>query len=166
MKHKLLLGLVLINLLEAGTMTLVGKIEVASVVGFDQAEITSSSYNTGVNTFKQISINNTLSSGVYFEVLKNIYAKSNSSADLEMQLDSSNFGGQLQSAGGNAISMAYHVNGTKMTLATTWVTIPTTQNTVTTLTNGFQAKSKNAIPVSQPAGDYSVVLEVSIRAKL
>jgi hypothetical protein len=167
MKKHILLGMTLLTLLDANTITLNGKVEVASVVGFNQAEVESLAYQTGTNTFNAIEINSALIFDEYFKIVKNIYAKSNSSDDLEIRLESANYGGQLQATGGNSIAMKYTIDGTVIDMAgETWVTIPTTVNTLTTITDGFKARSKTPISSAQPAGDYSVILNVTVRAKI
>ncbi len=168
MKKHILLGMTLLStLLNGNTITLNGKVEVASVVGFNQAEVESLSYQTNTNTFNAIEINRALVFDEYFKITKSIYAKSNSSDDLEIRLESDNYGGQLQASGGNSISMKYTIDGTVLDMeGETWVTIPTTINEVTTLTDGFEARSKTPISSAQPAGDYSVVLNVTVRAKI
>jgi len=167
MKKNILFGMSLLTLLNANTITLNGKVEVASVVGFDKAEVESLSYQTDTNTFNAIEINRALELDEYFRIVKNIYAKSNSSDDLEIRLESNNYGGQLQAAGGNSIAMKYTIDGTVLDIGgETWVTIPTTVNELTTLTDGFKARSKTPISTAQPAGDYSVILNVTVRAKI
>ena len=167
MRKNILFTMTLFTMLQANTITLTGKVEVASIVGFDQAEVESLNYQTDTNTFKAIEINNALELDEYFTITKNIYAKSNSSDDLEIRLESANFGGQLQAAGGNSIAMKYKIDGTVIDMAgETWVTIPTTINQLTTLNDGFIARSKTPISIYQPAGDYSVILNVTVRAKI
>ncbi len=167
MKKNILVSMLLVSILHANTISLTATIDVASVVGFNQAEVESLSYQTNVNTFKAIEINSALNLEEYFTITKSIYARSNSSDDLEIRLDSANFGGQLQASGGNSIAMRYKIDGTIIDMAgATWVTIPTTINQLTTLTDGFKARSKTPISSAQPAGDYSVILNVTVRAKI
>jgi len=167
MKKYILLGMTLLTLLDANTITLNGKVGVASVVGFDQAEVESLAYQTDTHTFNDTLLIGSIAFDEYLTFTKSIYAKSNSSDDLEIRLSSDNYGGQLQASGGNSISMKYTIDGTVLDLEDeTWVTIPTTINEVTTMTDAFEARSKTPISSAQPAGDYSVVLNVTVRAKI
>ena len=167
MKKNILFGMTLFTMLNANTITLTGKVEVASIVGFNQAEVESLNYQTNINAFNAIEINNALELNEYFTITKSIYAKSNSSDDLEIRLESANFGGQLQATGGNSIAMKYTIDGTVIDMdGETWVTIPTTINQLTTINNGFTARSKTPISTYQPAGDYSVILNVTVREKI
>jgi hypothetical protein len=167
MKQKILLSIALLSILSADTVTLNGKVEVASIVGFDQSEIANASYQTATNTFKDITIDSSLAFNEYFEVLKNIYAKSNTSNDLEMRIQSSTNKGRLEHDNGDTITMKYTVAGTAVNIAgETWVTIPTTENILSTINDGFKAKSRYRIQPDQYAGTYSTTLQISIRAKL
>jgi hypothetical protein len=168
MKKFLLLGVGLIGVLTAGTITLNGNVEVVSIVGFDKTEVESSIYNTNTNTFKAVEISTTLASGQKFVVNKNIYAKSNSSDNLEMHIETTNFRGGLLSPNG-FIEMQYKIRNQSISVLpgnSSWIEIPTTAHETTTLTNGFEAKSKNTIQAEQQAGEYSIILNVTIRAKI
>jgi len=167
MKYKLLSLLAFISILHANTITLTGKIETSSVVTFDKSNITSLAYQNNTHIFDAIEVTKLLVVGQRFKVIKDIYTKSNFSNDIEIRLSSSNRNGRLESTNGDKIPMNYTINGTKVKIKNeSWVALPSNINSVTKIKRGFKAKSKKIIKATQPNGTYSVVLNVTIRAKI
>lgn len=153
----------LTTVLFASDIIVKGKVEVASIVGFDMSDVTSTPYTTGTNTFLDGEISAIANLNEKFHIKQTIYVKSNSASGLEMSLSAPDGYGDLKN-GRYTINVNYKLMDSSITMdGSDWKTIPTTTNTVTTLTDKFEVIQINNTTSDQVAGTYKATITATIR---
>ena len=161
--------LVLGNALVADTITLEGEVQPASVVSFTKADVSGATLSSNTHTFVDAVIDDIpLILGQKFNIVKNIYVKTNTNRPLLMSLEAlGDPNGQLVKDGFNKIRVDYKLMGNAYTVLDGTVTktltnapLDGTGNEVGT----FEMKQHYYTPGDAEAGTYSNSLKVTITA--
>ncbi len=158
---------ILTSIVSAGNIIVTGNIQPASIVGFDESQVNSSTYTTNEDKFLHSEIEVDIRLGEAFTLEKNLYVKSNSTGGLKMAMSASDGYGDLKN-GRYSVTVDYFLNNSQVNMNgidyKTLYNSNSTPNQVLTLTNTFKAVQTNATSATQDAGDYTATITVFLSA--
>jgi uncharacterized membrane protein len=158
---------ILTSIVSAGNIIVTGNIQPASIVGFDESQVNSSTYTTNEDKFLHSEIEVDIRLGEAFTLKKNLYVKSNSTGGLKMAMSASDGYGDLKNGRYNIV-VDYYLHGDKVTMdGTDYKTLyssNSTPNQVVTLSNAWKIVQQNTTSSTQDAGDYTATITVSLSA--
>jgi len=167
MKTILFFVSILISIVSAGDIIVMGNIKPVSIVGFDESQVSSSSYITSEHKFLHSEVEVDIRLGEAFTLEKNLYVKSNSTGGLKMAMSANDGYGDLKNGRYNIV-VDYYLKGDKVIMNgsnyKTLYSSNSTPNQVVTLSNAFKIAQQNTTSSTQDAGDYTATITVFLSA--